>query len=226
MNKDKNREPKSRNTLYSYLLCALFAALTAIFSQIMIPLPFTPVPINLALLAVWLCGIVLGAKRGAISILVYILLGAIGVPVFHGFMGGIGVLAGPTGGYIVGYLPAVVIFGFLYNRYISVNNYNSNNHDSNKNISYTDNYNSNGNKHNKQNHQKPVIRILKTIAIGLPALAACYFTGTVWFVITAGTNVLAALMMCVIPFVPGDILKFVLAAAVMETLRKRGIIRQ
>ena len=220
MNKDKNREPKSRSKLYSYLLCALFAALTAIFSQIMIPLPFTPVPINLALLAVWLCGIVLGAKRGAISILVYILLGAIGVPVFHGFMGGIGVLAGPTGGYIVGYLPAVVIFGFLYNRYIGVINYNSNNHDSNKNISYTANYNSNGNKHNKQNHQKPVIRILQTIAIGLPALAACYMVGTVWFVITTGTNVLAALMMCVIPFVPGDIIKLVIAGAVALSLKK------
>jgi len=210
MNEGKNREPKSRNTLYSYLLCALFAALTAIFSQIMIPLPFTPVPINLALLAVWLCGAVLGAKRGAIAILVYILLGAVGVPVFHGFMGGLGVLAGPTGGYIAGYLPAVVIFGFLYNKYINVNNSN----------------NSNNSNNDKNYHQKPVIRILLTIIIGLPALAACYMVGTVWFIVTTGTNFLAAMMMCVVPFIPGDILKFVLAAAIMETLRKRGIIRQ
>jgi biotin transport system substrate-specific component len=164
----------------------------------MIPLPFTPVPINLALLAVWLCGGLLGAKRGAIAIIVYILLGAIGAPVFHGFTGGVGVLAGPTGGYITGYLPAVIIFGLLYYKQFKDNN---------------------------NNRQKPIMRILMTIIIGLPALAACYAIGTVWFIATTGTNIIAALMMCVVPFFPGDILKFALASVSMESLKKHGIIR-
>ena len=249
MSENKSREPKGRSKLYSYLLCALFAALTAIFSQIMIPLPFTPVPINLALLAVWLCGSVLGAKRGALAILVYLLLGAIGVPVFHGFMGGIGVLAGPTGGYIIGYLPAVVIFGLLYNKYVRKNsrtknnnnnnnnknnssynnninsnfntNKNNNNNNNNKNnSSYNNNINSNFNTNKSNNSKKPVMQVLITIGVGIPALAACYMIGSVWFIITSGTNFLTAMMMCVIPFIPGDILKLVIAGIVSESLKK------
>lgn len=62
--------------------------------------------INLATLGVFLTGGILGKKYGSISLIVYILLGAVGVPVFAGFKGGLGVLAGPTGGYIIGYLAA------------------------------------------------------------------------------------------------------------------------
>ena len=104
---------KRSGSIFSYILCALFAALIAVCSQIMIPMPFTPVPINLALLAVWVCGGVLGAKRGAITLIVYILLGAVGAPVFVGFNAGLGALAGPTGGYIIGYLPSIILFGLL-----------------------------------------------------------------------------------------------------------------
>lgn len=194
----KTSEPRDRSKLYLYLLCSLFAALTAVFSQIMIPLVFTPVPINLALLAVWICGGVLGAKKGAIAILVYILLGAIGVPVFHGLTGGFGVLAGPTGGYIVGYLPAVIIFGLLAKRYIP---------------DYS--------KESGRDYKKTAARIFIALVIGLPALAACYAIGTAWFMITSGTGFLAALWMCVIPFIPGDLLKLALASVVLEALRKR-----
>jgi biotin transport system substrate-specific component len=105
-----------KTTIQAYLLCALFAALTAICSQIMIPLPFTPVPINLAYLAVLVCGGALGPKKGAIAMTVYVLLGAIGVPVFHGLTGGLGVLAGPTGGYIIGYIPMALVMGLLAKR--------------------------------------------------------------------------------------------------------------
>ncbi|MCL2493626.1 MAG: biotin transporter BioY, partial [Clostridiales bacterium] len=101
------------NRLLSWILCAVFAALTGVLSQIQIPLPFTPVPINLALLPVFICGGALGAKRGAVSMVIYILLGAVGAPVFVGFSGGVGALAGPTGGYILGYLPAAVIMGWF-----------------------------------------------------------------------------------------------------------------
>ena len=95
------------------ILYALFAALTAVCSMISIPLPFTPVPINLATLSVFLAGGILGSKGGAISQSVYVLLGAIGLPVFHSFTGGLGILTGPTGGYIIGYIAAAWLTGFM-----------------------------------------------------------------------------------------------------------------
>lgn len=95
------------------ILCALFAALTAVCSMISIPLPFTPVPINLATLSVFLAGGLLGSKYGALSQLVYVVLGAVGLPVFHNFTGGLGIITGPTGGYIIGYVAAAWLIGFL-----------------------------------------------------------------------------------------------------------------
>ena len=92
-------------------LCGLFAALMAICSFITIPLGFTPVPVNLGTLGVFLAGGILGRKYGTISIAVYVLLGAVGVPVFAGLRGGLGVLAGPTGGYIIGYIVAAFLAG-------------------------------------------------------------------------------------------------------------------
>ena len=80
---------------------AVFAVLIAVCSWISIP---TTVPFTLQTFAVFLTVGVLGGKRGSLAVLVYILLGCVGVPVFAGFSGGIGVLAGQTGGYIVGFL--------------------------------------------------------------------------------------------------------------------------
>ena len=77
------------------VICALFAAMTAILAQISIPFP-GGVPLTLQLLSISLCGVLLGSKRGFMSILVYIILGAIGLPVFAGFSGGFQ--------YIVGYI--------------------------------------------------------------------------------------------------------------------------
>ena len=82
--------PARRNMTRSLVLTALMAALTAICSQIQIPLPM--VPINLALFAVHLSGALLGWKYGALSMVVYALLGVIGVPVFAGFGSGPAVL--------------------------------------------------------------------------------------------------------------------------------------
>ena len=89
--------------------CALLAALTAVCSQISIPLPM--VPLNLALLAVYLSGTLLGPMLGAASQLIFICVGAVGIPVFANFSGGVGVLAGPTGGYLLGYLAAGLVTG-------------------------------------------------------------------------------------------------------------------
>ena len=92
-------------------LCALFAALTAVCSQIQIPLP--AIPINLALFAVHLCAALLAPRYAALSMAVYILLGAVGVPVFSGFRGGLDALLGPTGGYILGFLATAPITGLM-----------------------------------------------------------------------------------------------------------------
>ena len=93
----------------AYIRCALFAALTAAAAQIAIPIG--PVPINLALLPVFLSGSLLGAKYGFLSQLAYLLLGACGLPVFTLFRGGLPVFAGPTGGYLWGYLLIALLAG-------------------------------------------------------------------------------------------------------------------
>ena len=94
-------------------LCGLFAAIMAVCSIITIPLGFTPVPINLGTLGVFLAGGILGRKYGTVSIGVYVILGAVGIPIFAGFKGGLGVLAGPTGGYIIGYILAAFVVGLI-----------------------------------------------------------------------------------------------------------------
>ena len=89
----------TRSKTYDIVYIAVFAVIMAICSWISIP---AAVPFTLQTFGVFVAVGVLGGKRGTLSILVFILLGAIGVPVFAGFSGGIGVLAGTTGGYIIG----------------------------------------------------------------------------------------------------------------------------
>lgn len=90
--------------------CALFAALIVVFAQIQVPLPGM-VPISLATFGVMMAGLLLGWKYGLLAVVVYVLLGAAGAPVFAGFKGGLAALTGPTGGYIIGYLPYAVLAG-------------------------------------------------------------------------------------------------------------------
>lgn len=112
--KEATRE--SQRTL-TMVVIALFAATTGVLSWISIPLPFTPIPINLALVGVLLAGNTLGAmgkpNAGAVSMLVYILLGSIGLPVFSGGNSGAAVLVGPTGGFIFGYILTALIAGHV-----------------------------------------------------------------------------------------------------------------
>lgn len=83
------------------VLCALFAALTAVLAQII--LPVGPIPFNLAMLGAFLAGMLLPPVWAAGSMLVYLVMGFIGIPVFAGLAGGPGILFGKTGGYILGY---------------------------------------------------------------------------------------------------------------------------
>lgn len=85
----------------------------AISSQIMIQLPFSPIPVTAQTLAVLLTGFVLGKRMGAASIAAYLAQGAAGLPFFAGGKSGLAVLFGPTGGYLFGFLAAVYIVGML-----------------------------------------------------------------------------------------------------------------
>ncbi len=109
----KGKDMRQEEKTYMMVTTAVFAALLAAASWIAVPVPFTPVPINLGTLAVTLAGAILGYKYGTLSVFIYILLGAVGVPVFAGFTGGIGHIAGPTGGYIIGYLTSAFICGLI-----------------------------------------------------------------------------------------------------------------
>lgn len=91
---------------------ALFAAIIGILSQVSIPLPFSPVPITGQTLAIGLAATILGKKYGTISLLLYLALGAIGIPVFAGGAAGFGVLVGSTGGYLIGFIPTIFIIAY------------------------------------------------------------------------------------------------------------------
>lgn len=113
------KENTKKGTL-NLILAALFTAVTAVLSQTAIPTPFD-VPLTLQTFAVALCGYVLGIKWGLASISAYILLGMAGVPVFSGFKGGVHVLFGATGGFILGFIFLTLLCGtsdLIKNKYI------------------------------------------------------------------------------------------------------------
>ncbi|MDD1729240.1 MAG: biotin transporter BioY [Methanospirillum sp.] len=94
---------------------SLFIALIAGFSWISIPIPIPlfPVPVTLQTLAVLLAAAVM-KRHAIIPILLYLLLGTLGLPIFHNGMSGLGVIFGPTGGYLFGFIPAVLVAGIAY----------------------------------------------------------------------------------------------------------------
>jgi len=94
------------------------ACLTGLLAQIRIPLPWSPVPVTGQTFAVLLAGILLGKWWGGISLAIYAGLGIAGVPWFAGWGGGLGYLAGPTGGYIIGFILAALFLGHFTDTYI------------------------------------------------------------------------------------------------------------
>lgn len=170
------------NRLRIMMQCALFAALTAVCSQIAIPTPWG-VPINLALFSVYMAGTMLGAVGGFVSQLVFVSLAAVGLPVLAGFAGGPAAIFGLTGGYIVGFVLAALIVGFL------------------------------------ASHGKRTVPFLCLYMV--VGCAACYLLGTIWYSTLSGNGFFASLAVCVLPYLPCDVFKILLAAVLTRALDRR-----
>lgn len=102
--------------LRAMLTAALFSAIIAVSGYISIPLPFSPVPISLQTLAVLLCGLLLTPQYAFLASGLWLLMGTIGLPVFANGTSGIGIVFGPTGGYIFGFVIAAVVISLLRGR--------------------------------------------------------------------------------------------------------------
>ena len=97
----------SRTIAFTALLAAIICAIAPW------TVPIGPIPVSLATFGIYIASCVIDAKHGTVATIVYVVLGEIGVPVFSGARGGFGVIAGPTGGYIVGYVFLAVVTGLL-----------------------------------------------------------------------------------------------------------------
>jgi len=102
--------------LVKLMLAFGMAALTGVAAQVRVPLPFTPVPVTGQVFAVLLAGILLGRAYGGLSQVIYVALGAAGVPWGTGLSGGLAWLAGPTGGYLAGFVAAAALIGWVTDR--------------------------------------------------------------------------------------------------------------
>lgn len=171
--------------LKSMVLMALFAALTCVLAPLSIPIG--PVPISLTNLVIYFSLYVLGWQRATITYLVYLLLGLVGLPVFSGFEGGVGKLAGPTGGYLIGFIFMAVISGLFV----------------------------------KMKEDEVILNRVLGIAGMILGTLVAYAFGTAWFCYSTGTGLSAALALCVIPFIPGDLVKIIVAAVIAPTIAKQ-----
>ncbi len=176
-------ETKHSFTVKQLALIGLMAAVICVLGPFALQIPVSPVPISLGTLAIYFVISVLGMKLGTISVLIYILLGLVGVPVFAGFTAGPGKLFGPTGGYIIGFILLALISGFFVDRF-----------------------------------GKRIPLYLLGMILGT---AACYLLGTLWLAFQLDKTFLQALSLGVIPYIPGDIVKLILATAVGFQIRKR-----
>lgn len=162
-------------------LIGLMTAVICILGPLSIPLPFSPVPITLTNLAIFFAIYLLKIKGGTICLLVYLCLGTTGLPVFSSFSGGLGKLAGPTGGYLIGFIFLALIQGFLMKAFPGKNT---------------------------------------AAVIGMIlGMAVCYLFGTAWLAIQMGLTFPAALSIGVLPYLPGDGVKIIIAAIAGPKLR-------
>ena len=108
---------KEKMTTTQMTVTALMTAVLCIFGPMVLPIPVSPVPISLTNLVLYFMVYILGMKASLMSFCLYLLLGAVGLPVFSGFAGGLGKLAGPTGGYLLGFVFMTLAAGFMVERF-------------------------------------------------------------------------------------------------------------
>ncbi len=161
---------------------ALSTAIICILGPLSITIPISPVPIAPCMFGIYIAAYVLGSKWGTASTALYLLIGLIGIPVFSAFSGGPGKLFGPTGGYLIGYIPVAFLSGLFIEKF----------------------------------ENKIYLHVIGML-IGL---TICYGLGTAWLAVQAHLSLPAALGAGVIPFIPTDIVKIVLAVIVGVPLRK------
>lgn len=173
---------KEKMTTTQMTVTAQMTAVLCIFGPMVLPIPVSPVPISLTNLVLYFMVYILGMKASLMSFCLYLLLGAVGLPVFSGFAGGLGKLAGPTGGYLLGFVFMTLAAGFMVERF-------------------------------------PDHAVLH--GIGMAAgTAVCYLFGTVWLAEQMSLTFTEALGIGVIPYLPGDAAKILLAVILGPKLRR------
>ena len=180
-----NHTPATAVSSRYLVLTALMTAIICILAPLSIPIPISPVPITLTNLVLCFGLFILPWKQLCLSYIVYMLLGLCGLPVFSGFSGGLGKLAGPTGGYLIGFLFLILIGGFF--------------------MTLSDG-------------QHQLLFALAGLVLGSLVM---YLFGTLWLAFQMHLTFIQALFAGVIPYLPGDILKIVLALLLGPQLRKR-----
>ena len=184
-----NANNSSRHT-EQLAVCAIFTALLCVLAPVSIPIG--PVPITLATFLILLSADLLGWKGSAAAVAAYLVLGFAGLPVFSNWQSGAAPLMGPTGGYLVGYLPMAILAGIFAAASWPLE------------------------------EQGKRLAAAGLCAFGMVLGTAClYVLGTVWFCVLTGSTAAHALAVCVVPFLPLDALKIAGAAAAGLVLRPR-----
>lgn len=111
------------NTITKIVFSFLMACITGLMAQIVIPLPWTPVPITAQTFAVLCSGLFLGKRYGCLSQILYVVLGIAFIPWFGGMTGGLNVVLGSTGGYLIGFIIASYFIGYITEKYANARNF-------------------------------------------------------------------------------------------------------
>ena len=115
---------RSNTSVVNKVILAFFmACITGLMAQIIIPLPWTPVPVTAQTFAVLMAGVVLGRRWGGISQVMYLAVGLLGVPWFAGLTGGYEILLGATGGYFLGFILTAFVMGYVTDKYVQSRNF-------------------------------------------------------------------------------------------------------
>lgn len=122
MKNDVTSIPDHKHHTRQLVIISLMTAIICIIAPFSVPIPMSPVPLSLTNFMIFITVYVLGIRYAAFCVILYLILGAVGLPVFSSFSGGLGKLAGPTGGYLIGFIFLALIQG-LFVRLFSGNTY-------------------------------------------------------------------------------------------------------